>query len=275
MRFFSRLTRGWQICLSSFAILNENKRLILFPLLSGLSLLLISGTFATALFGVTGWSFDWTRIKEIRINYGILFGYYLVTYFILVFFNTALMYCARSYFKGGKVSVAEGLHFSLGRITAILSWSVFAATIGFLLKLIQENVGFLGRVFTNTAGIAWSIATFFVVPVIAYENAGPLQAFKRSAEIMKQKWGESLGATFSFGLIQFTAILLIATPLLIIGFLINVYAGLFLAALGSIFVISAMGAAQIIFISAVYHDVNGGPARRFNRQLEQPLFVHK
>ena len=275
MSFFTRLTNGWKICLNSFAILKENKRLLFFPILSCISLLLILGSFVTMALASAGWNPDNIREEGMGINYAILFGYYLVNYFVLLFFNTALMYCSRVCFKGETVSLADGLRFGLSRIPAIFSWAVFAATVGILLRIIQENAGFFGKIITGTIGIVWSIATFFVVPVIAYENAGPLEAFRRSSQIVKQKWGESLGATFSFGVIQFIAILLVATPLFIIGFLINFYIGLILAALASFFVMVILSAAQIIFISAVYHNITGAPAKHFKRQLRGQLFIHK
>ncbi|MEJ0102385.1 MAG: DUF6159 family protein [Bacteroidota bacterium] len=75
----------------------------------------------------------------------------------------------------------------------------------------------LGKIIVGIIGIVWSVATFFVVPVMAYEKLGPIDAFKRSSQLMKQKWGESLGATFSFGIIQILAIFLIAIPLFFIG----------------------------------------------------------
>jgi hypothetical protein len=56
----------------------------------------------------------------------------------------------------------------------------------------------LGKIITGLVGIVWSVAIFFVTPVIACENLGPNAAFKKSAMLMKEKWGESIGAGFSF-----------------------------------------------------------------------------
>jgi hypothetical protein len=277
MSFFTRLTNGWKICLNNFIILKENKRLLFFPILSCISLLLVFGSFIILFLTSPGWRLESIRQKGFGFYFAILFGYYLVNYFILLFFNTALMYCSRAYFKGEKMSIAKGLRFGLSRISAIFSWALFAATIGVVLRTIQQNAGFLGRILTGSIGIVWSIATFFVVPLIACENAGLVKAFKRSSEMMKEKWGETMGTTFSFGVIQFIAILLVATPMFIIGFLINFYLGLFLAALTSFFVMAILGATQIIFVSAVYHNVSGIPSKHFNfnRQIPRRLFIHK
>ncbi len=124
-------------------------------------------------------------------------------------------------------------------------------------------------------GVVWSISTFFVVPVIAYEDLGPVGAFKRSVQLMKQKWGESLGATFSFGLIQFIAMLVVGLLFFVIGSLIHPIAGIALAVLGAFIVISIMSAVQTIFVSAVYHDVTDDPTTHFSKQLIDDLFVSK
>ena len=166
-------------------------------------MILILGSFVTALLASAGWDFEYIQEPGTAMSYVIMFLYYLVNYFIVVFFNTALVHCTRLYFKGEEVTIAKGLQFSMSRLGAIFSWAVFAATVGFILKIIQENVGSLGKIITGLLGIVWSIATFFVVPVLAYENVGPIGAFKRSTQLMKEKWGESLGATFSFALIHF------------------------------------------------------------------------
>ena len=111
--------------------------------------------------------------------------------------------------------------------------------------------------------------------VIAYENLGPLDAFKRSSQLMKQKWGESLGATFSFGLIQFIAILVIGLALFFIGSLIHPIAGIALAVLEAFVIVTIMSAAQTIFVSAVYHDVTDDPVTHFNKALIDGLFINK
>ena len=163
----------------------------------------------------------------------------------------------------------------MSRIGTIFTWAMFAATVGTVLKLIEENAGWLGRIIIGFIGVVWSIATFFVVPVIAYENVGPLGGFKRSSQIMKNKWGESLGATFSFGLVQILAVLVVGIPLFLIGSVIHVIAGVILAILGVLIVLSVISAAQTIFISAVYHNINGDPVHHFNQQMINNLFEHK
>ena len=276
MNFFDRLSNGWKIAMNSFKVLKENKQLIIFPVLSGFSILLLMASFVTVGLAFAGWDFENLDIENgSPVYYLILFAFYIINYFIVVFFNMALIHCTRLYFQGEEVTIRKGMLFSLSRIRSIFAWAFFAATIGLLLKTIQENVGTLGKIITGIIGIVWSVATFFVVPIIAYENAGPLEAFKKSSAMMKQKWGESLGANFSFGLIQFLGIIIVGLPLFFIGSAFNELAGIALAVAGAFVVISIISAAQTIFVSAVYHNINGDPVKHFNQQMVDQLFDKK
>ncbi|HMU46927.1 MAG TPA: DUF6159 family protein [Chitinophagaceae bacterium] len=275
MSFFDRLSNGWKIAMNSFKILKANQQLIIFPVLSGLSLILIIGSFFFFVLGSADWDIDKVAEPGATGSYLLVLLFYVVNYFVVVFFNMALIHCTRLYFKGEEVTVRKGLAFSMSRIGVIFSWSLFAGTVGAILKIVQEESGLIGKIITGVLGVVWSIATFFVVPVIAYENLGPLAAFKRSSQLMKQKWGESLGATFSFGLIQFVGILIVGLVLFLLGYLIDPVAGIALAILGAFIVITIISAAQTIFVSAVYHDVTDEPVVHFNKKLIDELFVSK
>lgn len=275
MSFITRFSNGWTIALNSFKVLKENKKLIIFPILSGASLILILISFILVALGYAGWDVNNLQEPDRIISYTILFAYYIINYFIVVFFNMALIHCTSLYFKGEEVTIRKGIDFSLSRIGTIFAWAVFAGSVGAILRIIQENVGLLGKIITGLIGIVWGIATFFVVPVIAYENLGPIAAFKRSAEIMKQKWGERIGAGFSFGLIQFVGILIIATIAFVVAVAIHVFAGMVLGILGILLLFTVTSAVRTIFISAVYHNVTGDPVELYNQQFIDNLFETK
>jgi hypothetical protein len=275
MGLFTRLSNGWEIAMNSFKVLKANRQLIVFPILAGISLLLIIGSFAATILAASGWDVDNIAKPSTAGSYALLIGFYIVNYFVMVFFNVALTHCAALYFKGEEVSISKGIQFSVSRIGAIFSWAVFAGTIGAVLKVIQENSGTIGKILTGIIGIVWSVATFFVVPVIAYENLDPLAAFKRSSQLMKQKWGETIGSGFSFGLIQLAGLAIVLLPAFIIGKYINPIAGIAFGILGVMTVLAIISAARTVFISAVYHNVTGDPVEHFNQNFIDTLFVKK
>lgn len=277
MSFFDRLANGWAITKSSFSILKKNKQLLIFPVLSGISLVMILAIIIVPILASAGWDLGSLNINfdNDTVPYLFTFLFYLVNYFVVVFFNMALIHCTKLYLAGEEPTIGAGIRFSLSRIGVIFSWAIFAATVGTLLKAIQENAGWLGKLVAGGLGIVWGITTFFVVPVIAYENLGPVGAFKRSAEIMKNKWGEGLASTFSLGLIQFIAILLIALVGFLIASITHPFIGIALGVLMAFIVMTIISAAETVFISLVYQNINGNVEEHFNQQLIDGLFTKK
>jgi hypothetical protein len=274
MNLMTRFSNGWTIAINSFKVLKENRQLVIFPILSGASIIFVLASFCVAFIGYSGWDLDQVSEPGKMMSYALLFLFYIVNYFIIVFFNMALVHCTSLYFKGEEVTVQKGIDFSMSRIGSIIGWAVFAGIVGGILKIIQENVGSLGKIITGLVGVVWSIATFFVVPVIAYENLGPIAAFKRSATLMKQKWGESIGAGFSFGLIQLGAVAIIALIAFAIS-AINMIAGIVIGVLLLLLVSVIMSTVKTIFISAIYHNITGDPVELYNQQFIDNLFETK
>ncbi|MBL0279488.1 MAG: DUF6159 family protein [Chitinophagales bacterium] len=275
MGFLDRLSNGWKLSMSSFAVIKKHKQLLIFPVLSGASLLLLFASYLAILLLPNDGNFSAVIAERDIVTYIGLFVFYLINYFIVVFFNMGLIHCARIYFQGGVPKVSDGLNFSLSRVGDILAWSAMAATVGLIFRLLEENLGKIGQIIAAFAGVAWSITTFFVVPVLAYENLTPIAAFKRSAQIMKEKWGESLGSSFSFGIVQILGILLIGLPLFFLGSLIGLIPSIVLAGIGVLFVIAVTSAGQTIFISAVYHRINDNDVQDFDGDLLDSAFIHK
>lgn len=275
MNFFDRLSNGWRITQNSFSILKQNKQLIIFPILSSISLILVIGVFVLGIFASAGWDVELIQTENQLLNYLMLFAFYFANYFIIVFFNMALIHCSKLYFNGEEATVSAGLKFSMSRVGAIFSWALFAATVGTILKVIQENSGIVGKVITGLIGIVWGVTTFFVVPVIAYENHGPVSAFKRSAQLMKEKWGESLASTFSLGLIQTLVLLLLLIPVVLIGMYVNVIVAVAIGVLAGFLSFAVFSAAETLFISSVYHNITGKLDDHFDQQLVDSLFQKK
>jgi hypothetical protein len=68
-----------------------------------------------------------------------------------------------------------------------------SATVGMLLRWLSER-GLLGRLIAGLIGLSWNIATYLVVPVLAVENVGPLEAIQRSTGLLRQTWdGQIVG----------------------------------------------------------------------------------
>jgi hypothetical protein len=284
-----RISRSWDLVCQSFDILSSDKPLLFFPVLSGLScvvvtaLLLASGA---AIFQPTASSLAamfprgnpnaFVRSPEAMAT---LFVLYMANYFVIIFFNVALVGVANSRLTGGNWSLDQGLQLAWKRKWVILQWALIAATVGIVLRTLSERAGFIGRIVVGMIGVAWNLACYFVVPVLAFEDLSPGSALYRSAELFKSTWGEKVVGGFSLGLIFFL--------LMLPGFAIWVGAiqywgstGMLIggAVMGAYFLVLsvASSAVQGIFNAALYRyacDQVVPPG--FSKELFQDAWVEK
>ncbi len=209
-----RFARSWALVKGSAAVLRSDRELLLFPLLSGLCTLLVAATFIAPL--AFGGAFAGIDEGDTPVwLWPLAFAFYLSQYFVIFFFNAALVGAARIRLDGGDPTVADGFRIALSRWPQILGYAAIAATVGMILRMIQERAGLLGRWVAGLLGLAWTVASFLVVPVLVNENIGPIDAVKRSTELLKRTWGENLvgnvGIGFVFGLLTIGWVLLAGT----------------------------------------------------------------
>lgn len=195
-----RFRRSIELTKASVAVLRTDKELLLFPLVSFLAMVVVTVTFAVPLW-LTG---AFTRTAEggldpVAIVLGVLF--YLVSYTIIFFFNTALVGAAMIRLDGGDPTLRDGLRIAMSRLPQIIGYAIIAATVGMILRAIAERGGIVGALVAGLAGFAWNVATFLVVPILVVEKVGPVDAIKRSSSLLRQTWGEQLVGNIGIGLV--------------------------------------------------------------------------
>jgi hypothetical protein len=247
---------GWQLAQQSWRVLKLDKELLLFPLISGIACLFVMASFAVPLWAsgyvdavMDGNENGIGQTNQI-IGYVVLFAYYFVNYFVIIFFNSALIACAIIRFKGGNPNLKDGLSAACSRLPQIAGWAVVAATVGLILRIIESRSERAGAFVASLLGMAWSAVTYFVVPVIVVERAGPIKAAKRSFQILKRTWGEALIANFGIGFIVFLASLIAIIPL----FLGAVAIGSGLIPLGIVAIV--IGVVALLIVSLISSALN-------------------
>src|SRR5262245_40711872 len=125
---------------------------------------------------------------------------YVVTYAIGIFFQAAVVAGATERLRGGDPTVGSALSAASKRIVPILMWAVVAATGGMLLRMIQDKAGFIGKIVVGIIGAAWSLATFFVVPVVVLEEQSIGDSFGRSLSLFRKTWGEQFVGGVTLGM---------------------------------------------------------------------------
>ncbi|HUK83392.1 MAG TPA: DUF6159 family protein [Verrucomicrobiae bacterium] len=254
---FRRISYTWSLMRASWDVLKQDKTLLLFPLLSGVSCLVVLASFAVPMWLTGVWEspkHEATQAQQV-LYYGTLFLFYLVNYFVITFFNTAIISCAVLRMIGGQPTVADGFREAASRLPQIAGWALVSATVGLVLRIIEDRSEKIGRIVAGLLGMAWTVVTYLVVPIIVVERKGPFAALKGSTALLKKTWGEQLIGNFSFGGVLML-LLLPAVGLFALGILSGsgvtlvlciLLAGVYVLALSLV-----QSALQSIFQAAVY-----------------------
>ncbi|MFH0815830.1 MAG: DUF6159 family protein [Methanobacteriota archaeon] len=266
--------RGWDLTKLSFRVIRKDKELLVLPLISGITTLVLWGTF----FGYVWFFniFDSTGVT-LYLTVALGFVFYLLTNFIIIFFNAAVVGAAMIRLNGGDPTVSDGIRVAASRIKEILMWALFAATVSLILRAIAEKGGIIGKIVSGIAGMAWSIATYFVVPILIYEGLTPWKAVKRSVAVLRGAWGEALIGNMGTGLIFFLLAIVGIVPLalgILSQSLIILVVCVFIAVAYWIFIAVLSSAVESVLLAALYrYAVTGKLAEDFAGSVPPPQNV--
>jgi hypothetical protein len=202
-----RFARSFELAKASFAVVRADKELLLLPVMSVFALLVILGSLALPVALLGGFSAEAANNGNPASMLGAL-AFYILSFFVAFFFNTALVGAAMIRMDGGNPTLGDGLRIAWQRKGRILGYAIIAATVGLILRALEEKVGWLGDLIVKLIGAAWAVSTFLVVPVLVTREVGPLEAVKESATLLRETWGENLIGNFGLGI--FFAVMYVA-----------------------------------------------------------------
>ena len=262
-----KLENSWQLVKASARVLSTDTELLIFPAISGLALILVSASFFLPM------AFLGSGISNLAqggigvVGFAVLFLFYVSQYFIIIFFNAALIGAASIRLNGGDPTLSDGLRMAWSRVGSIFGYALIAATVGMILKAMRERGGWLSKIVLSMVGMAWNLATFLVVPVLVSRDLGPVEAIQESARTLKRTWGEqiagNLGLGFVFILLN-VALALVAVPVMILAVGSGQVALIVMAAVifgGSFLVLNLVQSALAgIYQAALYRFATTGEA---------------
>jgi hypothetical protein len=214
---FEVLERSWELAKLSFSVIKADREMLLFPLLAGLFSMLftLAILFPSGIIAMLTGADGETGLVLGAVHYLLLFVTYLGLAFIATFFNVCVVFTTRTRFEGGDATFMDSVRFATSKAHLIFQWSMVAATVGLFLAAldrIAERIGGVGEVILDIIrgllGMAWSIVTIFVIPAMVYDELSPMDAIRRSTDVLKHTWGESLVRHYGLGLVQFLFALL-------------------------------------------------------------------
>jgi hypothetical protein len=249
-----RIERGFRLTKASWAIVRGDPALLWLPVISMGCSLLVMAVFGL---GMVGIGLPQQGQTPSPAFWALVFLMYVALSFVTIYFNAAVIGVAMKRLNGEEATLRDGLQLARQRIGKIFLWALITATVGMVLRTIQERSGLIGRIILGLVGVVWSVITFFVVPVLLFEDLDVVPSIKRSASIFKERWGEQFTGNLTIGAV----LLLVMLPVMIIGILIAAalpIVGIPLLLI-AIVAVSAVGAAMTgVFNAALYRFATTG-----------------
>jgi hypothetical protein len=235
-----KIATTWQLMKDSWGVLMRDKELLLFPVASGLATFLVILTFILPFVGAALWG---THGTNNAVFYVVLFCYYVCNFFVIVYFNAALVAHVVTRLRGGEPTIGQSLGQATACIPQIAAWAVVSSTVGLILRWLSERAGFLGQIAIALVGFAWTLVTYFVVPIIVLERKGAFDAIGDSKDLLRKTWGQQIVSGLGYGVIGF----LLSLP----GIVIIVAAIVAGVSMQSFAAFGALTAAALLYVIAV------------------------
>ena len=232
-----RIRRSWRLTGVAWSYLRRDRTMISIATLGTVT---TAAAWAAALY-LGGYFEDPTQSGAHLALVGAIAAFPIT--FIAVFLNVALVCAASERMRGGRLGIGEALGAAATRLGPIAVWTLLSVGVGLVLQQIASRIPGGGRILTWLAGAAWTLATIFVVPVLVVESEDAISAVRRSASLIKQRWGEGIAGSLTIG-----AWLIVATIPACIVLVVGVGIAHSEPAVASVLI--AVGAVAIVAIAA-------------------------
>ncbi len=263
-----RIRNSLALAGASWKVLKADKELMLLPVLSGIASLIVALTFILPLFSAD----EMTGAGILPL----ILMYFILAY-ITIFFNAALISAANERLEGGDPTIRSALRGAARRAGKMIPWALLSAIVSAILRALEERVGLIGKIVIALVGMAWTVITFLVLPIIVIEGLGVGKALKKSASLVRNTWGENLAGHIGIGLAGF--LLIIPSIILVVGGIsapdtVAGSAAIAVAILWGVIVTVVMAALTGIYQTALYKfAVAGhGSSNTFDTNLMQSAF---
>jgi hypothetical protein len=275
----NRFQRSFRLLSQSLAIIRSDRSLLWFPVLSAVFTVIAVAIVLVpaAVLLLPGATADSAHTWPMLVVAG-LAGYAATA--VATYFNVALVSCAARGFHGEDTSAGEGMRAANARLGSILLWALIASLVGLVIRAVEQRTGLVGSIVARLLGAGWAIATYFVIPVLAFEQVGPADAVRRSVATVRRSWGESLIGNVGLGIATF----LLALPLVGVGLAGAALVGASPAAgVGLLVVAAGLGVVLLvvssamgqIYKTAVYLYAETGEIAGYSSELLEGAFRDK
>ena len=199
-----RLATTWQLMKDAWGVLMRDKVLVLFPIASSVACFLVLVTFVVPFVGASAAGLHGVlRGTGETVVDAVLFCYYVCNFFVVFYFNAALVDFVVTRLRGGEPTMNGSLRAATACLPQIAAWALISSTAGVILKALSSRAGFIGRIVISLVGFAWALVTYFVVPILVIERRGAIESIGESKDLLGKTWGQQILSGVAYGLIGF------------------------------------------------------------------------
>ena len=267
---FATIGRSFRLAKLCLRVLAADKEFVLFPVFSSIGVAVVLLTFMGAGLGFR--ALDRIGAGGLGMyDIALALAFYILAYFVIIFFNCALVFAAYERLSGGDPNVRSGLRGAWYRVITIFMWAVIAGTVGLILKILSGQasqrggiVGIVSQIVISLLGAAWTFLTYFVVPLIVIERRPLADAFRTSLSMFRRTWGEQVVGNFGLGIAAFLAYLVVAGIIVLLFLALSPLGGVGIAVTIGIGVVLVVGVALVfaamdgIYKAALYSYASTG-----------------
>ncbi len=203
-----RISRSWRLTRHAWQVVRADPALLVLATFSGL--LSVAGI--ALIFGVSDAVFAHDHFSRLHLAVATAIVAYPLTFFG-VFFSTAIAAAASAALDGRKMSVGEALAVPSRRIGQVALWTLLVTVVGTVLNQLASRLPFLGGIAARVAGLGWALASLFAIPILAVDGCSAPDCLRRSASLVKQRWGEGISGNIAIG--AWTVVIML--PLIIVA----------------------------------------------------------
>ncbi|HEX7610657.1 MAG TPA: DUF6159 family protein, partial [Solirubrobacteraceae bacterium] len=184
-----RIARSWRLTKAAWSVVRRDRTLLMLACIAA-----AAGVAGMGLIFAAGGLFDGSGNSSGQVLIAaVVFAYPLT--FVSVFLNTAIAAAAAAALDGRGLTVGQALAVPTRRIGQVAVWALIAAGVGFVLEQLASRLPLGGSIVARLVGLAWSLATLFAVPILALEDCSAPECLKRSARVVKDRWGEGVSGS--------------------------------------------------------------------------------
>ncbi len=217
LEFWEWLLRGFKFFSLSMRVAFSEIKLIIYPITLFLINLTVILIFSSIL----------KKFDEFSIPF--LFCIYLLYTLITVveiFFTVSAIYGIYRRVVIGKVSIQEGISFSLSNLKNIFSYTVVVVGFSMLVNLIRRVLSefldeIIGDLFESISEGIFGYYTFFILPAMVIERLNLRESFKKSKEVIKENFGDTLFTILFFSLFKRVVFSVVIFLLIFLVFFLN------------------------------------------------------